>query len=374
MGHSPTLATWMGGLALLTAISACTPRPSDRAGASGTQTVYPTAGWTYAEPSQLGVDPGKLDGALAYLRSHCKDDGLEEVMVIRHGRVAWAGDSIDKVHDIWSCTKSFTGAAAGLLIEEGKIELDGLAADDEPVLQERYSAVTYRHFLTMTSGYDAVGSTRWDEVSEDWSATPYVPGPPLFAPGSAYTYWDEAMIMAGRTLTRAAGVSLNDYLDERLFSRIGIAKREWWGEGYVGDSVKINFGGTGLRMSASEQARFGLLYLNDGRWNGEQLVPAEWVRASTNNQVPESLALGDTDRKSTDGRGTYGYNWWVIPEGEGHPAAAYTSGLNHNVCLIVPEWDLVIVRMGVDGNPEAGKQVVYTELLRRLAGGMATPR
>ena len=334
-------------------------------------TTYPVTEWERARPESLGIDATQLDSALAFLATHSGKDGLEEVLVIRHGRVAWAGDSIHKVHDIWSCTKSFTATAAGLLIAEGLIELDQPAATHEPLLREYYPEVTYRHFLTMTSGYDAVGDSRWGEASQDWSATPYTPAPPHFAPGTAYAYWDEAMILAGRALTQAAGTSLNDYLDERLFSKIGITRREWWGEGYVGDSIKINFGGTGLKMSAQEQARFGLLYLNNGRWRDQQLVPEDWVRAATTNQVPPTLALGDTDRASTDGRGTYGYNWWVIPAGDDHPAAAYTSGLNHNVCLIVPDWDMVVVRMGVDGNPAAGKQYVYTELLRRLAKALS---
>jgi CubicO group peptidase (beta-lactamase class C family) len=290
-------------------------------------------------------------------------------MIIRHGKVARAGDSIAKVHDIWSCTKSFTSAAAGMMIEEGLIGINQPVADHEPRLRELYPEATYRHFLTMTSGYDAEGDSRWGEPSQDWSLTPYHPTTPLFPPGSAYTYWDEAMIMLGRAMTQAAGVSLNDYLDERLFQKVGIAKREWWGEGHVSDSVKINFGGTGLKMSAQEQARFGLLYLNHGNWDGEQLIDSNWVAASITNQVSPTLALGDTDRADTDGRGIYGYNWWVIPPTDDHPAAAYTSGLNHNVCMIVPEWDMVVVRMGVDGNPEAGKHVVYDEFLQLLGRG-----
>ena len=355
---------------LLVFLCTCGPAPVATT-AVGVATVYPGQDWIRTTPETVGIDPVVLDSALAYLRTHCKEDGLEEVLVIRHGQLIWAGDSIDKVHDIWSCTKSFTATAAGLMVEERLIELDQPAMAHEPLLRELYPEVTYRHFLTMTSGYDAVGDSRWGEPSQDWSWTPYVPAPPLFAPGTAYTYWDEAMIMAGRALTQAAGVSLNDYLDARVFQKIGIAKREWWGEGKVGgDSVRVNFGGTGLKMSAQEQARFGLLYLNGGRWKGEQLVPAEWVAAATSNQVPADLALGDTDRRDTDGRGTYGYNWWIIPATDEHPAAAYTSGLNHNVCMIVPDWDMVVVRMGVDGNPGAGKQVVYSELLRLLGGGV----
>ncbi len=335
-------------------------------------TVLPQNSWETVEPAAAGVNSAVLDSTLIYLSTHCKHNGLDETMIIRHGRVIWAGDCIDKVHDIWSCTKSFVSAAAGIMEAEGILSLDQTVAEHEPSLTELYPKVTYRHFLTMTSGFNAEGDSRWpDQTYADWSLTPYVPTTPLFAPGTAFTYWDEAMMLLGKAMTRASGSSLNDYLDERIFQKIGIRKQEWWGEGKTPEGLPIHFGGTGLRMSASEHARFGLLVLNEGRWREEQLIPADYLWAATSNQVPAHIALPKTGREDTDGRGIYGYNWWVINEGKDAPvAAAFTSGLNHNVCLIVPEWDMVIVRMGVDGNPAMSKHKVYSEVLRRLAAGI----
>jgi len=335
-------------------------------------TVFPLNHWPVTTPAAVGIDSAILTNTLRYLSTHCKTDGLEETMIIRHGRVIWSGDSTTRVHDIWSCTKSFTSTAAGLLIADGKIELDQPVADHEPRLRTLYPKATYRHFLTMTSGYDAEGKSRWGEPSEDWSLTPFTPTPPLFEPGTAYTYWDEAAIMLGRALTLAAGTSLESYLAETLMSPIGIKDWSWWYEKALPDGTAINFGGTGLKMCAEDQARFGLLFLNDGVWNGKRILPADWVAEATVNQVARSLDLGNTDRKATDGRGIYGYNWWVINAADGvSPVNAYyTSGLNHNVCLVVPAWDMVIVRMGVDGNPAAGKHKVYSELLSRLEPGV----
>ena len=329
--------------------------------------LFPGKHWTRARAQNVGVDSVILAEALRYLGTHCKADGLNETMVIRHGYLIWAGDSINKVHDIWSCTKSFTSTAVGLLAAEGTLSLDQAVADHEPLLKEHYPAATYRHFLTMTSGYDAAGRSRWGEDSEDWSATPFRPAPPLFAPGTAFAYWDEAMIMLGRAVTRAAGTSLENYLAEKLMYPIGIKDWTWWSEEAMADGTPVNFGGTGIKMCAADQARLGHLFLNDGVWKGKRILPEGWVREATVNQVPSSLALADTDRKNTDGRGVYGYNWWVI---NAPVHAYYTSGLNHNVCLVVPEWDMVIVRMGVDGNPEAGKHVVYTQLLELLQSGV----
>lgn len=334
--------------------------------------IFPGTEWTHATPAELGVDADTLNAALDYLKQYCLDDGLEEVLVIRNGYVVWAGDSVSKVHNIWSCTKSFTSAITGLLIEEGKIALDRKVAEDLPDLGEQYPEATYEHFLTMTSGFNAKGGSRWDHwESEDWSATPYTPGKPQFAPGTAYTYWDEAMLILGKALTKVAGTTLENYFTERVGTPIGLTTIHWMSEGKV-DSLPINYGGSNLEMNALDHARFGHLFLNDGRWAGKQILPEGWADRAMVNQVSADLAMGDTDRNSTDGRGIYGYNWWVINKGEDAPvAAAFTSGLNHNVCLVVPEWNLVLVRMGVDGNPEAlSKHELYGELLRRLAPGI----
>ena len=137
----------------------------------------------------------------------------------------------------------------------------------------------------------------------------------------------------------------------------------------------IRFGGTGIKMNALQLARFGLLFLNEGRWDDAQLVPAEWVRQATSPQVPSEIPVADTDRARTRGSGVYGFNWWVngiTPEGKrflphAPPRTYYASGLNNNMLFVVPEWDLVFVRMGVDGNPPEGKPAVYDEFFRELA-------
>lgn len=205
---------------LLTAVSCGAPAP-DTAATVETKvtyqppaTVFPAKTWSSTRPEEVGIDTTTLSSALNFLSSHSKSDGLEEVMIIRHGRLAWAGDSITKVHDIWSCTKSFVSTAVGLLASEGKLQLDQPVANHEPSLQQAYPTATYRHFITMTSGYNAVGQSRWGEPSEDWSKTPFQPDAPLFAPGTAFTYWDEAMIKLGQALTIAAGTSMENYLAE----------------------------------------------------------------------------------------------------------------------------------------------------------------
>ena len=338
--------------------------------------IFPGEDWLTATPERQGFDPTKLKAAVQYLADHCLEDKAEELMIIRNGYLIYQGDSTDKVHNIWSCSKSFTSTALGLMIEDGLCQLDDKAATYEPLLAEDYPDVTLRHFATMTSGYNAEGNSRWGEKSEDWSWTPYQPVGPLFAPGTAYAYWDEAMMMNGRTLTRILRRDLHDYLTERLTKPIEMGTWSWGSEGEL-DGIPIRNGCTGVQLSARQLARVGHLFLNKGRWNNEQLISEEWVEQATQSQVPADLPVADTDRQSTDGSGSYGYNWWVngltkvgrfMPDAP--PGTAYMSGLNHNVCFVIPEWNLVYVRMGVDGNPVEGKHVLHNEFIKRLKMAM----
>lgn len=173
----------------------------------------------------------------------------------------------------------------------------------------------------------------------------------------------------GRLLTRVAKQNLRDYLDTRVFQPIGIDGVEWEYEGEI-DGIPICNGCTNVKLSANQLVKFGQLFLEEGRKNGKQIIPIEWIEQATRNQVPIELPVGNTDRKSVRGPGAYGFNWWVNG-GENHmpdapPKTYYASGLNHNVLFVIPEWNMVIVRMGTDGNPAFGKHNVWNHFLKRI--------
>lgn len=336
--------------------------------------VFPEAEWAHGTPESQGIDAAKLELALEFLASHCKDDGLSELMLIRNGVCIYEGENTKKVHNIWSCSKSFTSTALGLLIADGMCDLGTKACSIDESLKPLYPNATLRHFATMSSGFSAQGRSRWNDENSDWSKTPYLPDTPHFEPGTAFAYWDEAQMMLGRLLTRVAKRTLRDYLQERVFDPINMGKVKWGIEGEI-DGIPICNGCTNVEINAQQFARFGHLYLNRGNWNGQQLIPAEWVDAATSVQVPVTIPVGDTDRKNVKGSGSYGFNWWVngglTPLPDAPPKTYYASGLNHNVCVVVPEWNLVIVRMGVDGNPEFGKHNVYNGFLKKLRAALA---
>ena len=339
--------------------------------------TFPSMNWKGATPAEVGIDAKVLRTALDTLLAHCGENQDEQLLIIRDGWAVFTGDSIYKAHNIYSCSKSFTSTALGLMIADGTATLDTRAAEVLPELAAHYPTATLRHFATMTSGYSATGNSRWGEPSADWSWTPYAVDTPLFEPGSRYAYWDEAMMMNGKVLTTLHGGDLKTLLTDRITDPIGLGDWEWWAEDTLANGVPLRNGCTGVRMNADQLARVGHLFLNKGDWDGQQLLPAEWVRAATSVQVPVSTPVADTDRANTKGNGTYGYNWWVNDPTNGapwsmpdSPPLAYMSGFNHNLCFVIPEWRMVVVRMGEDGNPPEGKWWVWNKFFGILKEGI----
>lgn len=330
------------------------PRPSAAASA------FPGATWEERPPASQGLDEARLRAAVEYLEANSGRDGVRELVIVRHGYLIWRGDNIDHVHGVWSLTKSFTSTVLGLLIDEGRVTLDTRACEYVAELATTYPDVTLRHLTTMTSGYRAVGDEPRGNYLHGPSPTPFEPGPePLFAPGSHYAYWDSAMNMFGLVLTRILGEPMRDYLQRKLGDPIGLSADAWrWGATEVA-GLAVN-GGSGnanrhVQISARELARFGLLFLNGGNWDGRQVISAQWVNAATSVQVRVDLPLGQPE-SGIDGRGVYGFNWWCNGIGAdgtrtwpGAPPGTFSaSGFNNNDLFVIPEWDTVVVRLGLD--------------------------
>lgn len=324
--------------------------------------VFPGEAWQTATPASQGVDAAKLEEAIAYLKENSGRDGVGELVIVRHGRVIWQGEATTKVHGIWSSTKSFTSTCLGLLIDDGKCTLDTPAKNFVPAMAAAYPNVTLRHFATMTSGYRALGDEPQGTYRHGPSRTPFAPDPkPLFAPGTHYSYWDSAMNQFGHVLTRIAGEPLDEFFKRRIADPTGMDPKEWrWGHFVGAEGLRIN-GGSGnhsrhVFISARQIARLGLLFLHRGNWNGRQLISSAWVDQAAAVQVPAHLTPG-SPLSRTNGSGIYGFNWWVNGrDGDGKlawpeaPLRAFAAmGHNNNVLFVIPEWDMVIARLGLDG-------------------------
>ena len=373
------------GWILLAALAACRLEAD---GADG-KAVFPGTAWESVPPESQGVDGEKLAAAIRFLEAHVPRDGVQPLAVVRHRRLIYAGPKVDEFHGIWSCTKSFTSTVLGLLIDDGRCSLDTPAKDHVPEMARLYPAVTLRHFTTMTSGYRAAGDEPQGSYTHGPSRTPFVPGPPLFSPpGSKFAYWDSAMNQFAHVLTRIAGEPIEELFRRRIAEPIGMRPDKWnWGEFETG-GIPVNGGsGNGNRhifISAREMARFGLLFLNRGNWNGRRLISAGWVDQATRPQAPKDLPLGH-EGSPFRGSGLCGFNWWTngvkadrSRKWPGVPVETFSaSGHNNNDMFVIPPWDVVVARLGLDQGGPGGFEVsdeTYAAFLRQLGAALLPGR
>ncbi|UCD51373.1 MAG: serine hydrolase [Phycisphaerales bacterium] len=358
------------GAVLLLAVTCALAEPSN-------SMAFPGAAWDEATPESQGIDSAKLQTAVDYLREHVGSNGAKRLLIIRNGRLIWKGPEFDRPQRVWSVTKAFTSTAHGLLIEDGKCTLETLAKDYNPDLAEYYPLVTLRYLATMTSGYDGVGgSYDFDEQRRGDENALAAPLPPFFPPGTKYQYWDEATQQYGYVLTQIAGEPLYDLLKRRILDPIGISSTQWQNDA----TGKVPNWTGGLVISAADLARFGHLFLNRGNWKGRQLIEAAWVREATRVQVPPSIpnALPSSTRK---GSGCYGYHWWpngVTPQGQRRwpdaPVSTYArSGYNNNDLFVVPAWNMVIVRLGLDEQQDPFTLAEQNTFLKLIGTALAQP-
>lgn len=365
----------LAGLVLL--VSDMALLDSNLNGQSGYDRSINSCGWSEAFPESQGVDSQKLQEAVDYLENNSGSDGVNELVIVRDGYTIWKGSDIDKMHNVWSMTKSFTSTLLGLLIDDGKVTIDTRASEYVHELSETYSDVTLRHFATMTSGYVAVGDN--PERSHGQSDTPFTPSAnPLFVPpGSKFAYWDSAVNQFANVLTQVAGEPIEELFRRRIAEPIGMNREKWDWKGFEQETMIINGGagnkGKGIHISAREMSRFGQLFLNKGKWCDKQLISETWVDSATTVKVPATLPLGHPQTSIDSGPGVYGYNWWVNGQENGKqkwpdaPLGTYSaSGYNNNDMFIIPEWNMVIVRLGLDQSDFQITDEIYNTFLQKM--------
>lgn len=338
--------------------------------------VFPEKHWSRSPPADQHVDAEKLNAAVQFLKQHSGSNGVRRMVIVRHGRMIFRGPEANVRQGIWSITKAFTSTANGLLIHDGQCTLDTLAHEYDPTLKELYPHVTLRHFATMTSGFDGEGGAYDFDAQGRGDQNAYAdPLPPFFAPGTKFMYWDEATQHYGFVLTKIAKEPLPDYLKRRLLDPIGIRNFAWQLDA---TNKHLNWTG-GIEISAEDLARFGLLFLNHGNWNGKQIIPSAWVQEATRVQVPTGIpdALPNSNRR---GAGAYGYHWWpngVMRSGQRRwptaPRDTYSrSGYNNNDLFVIPSWNMVIVRLGLDQQEDEITTGEYNRFLELIADAILT--
>ena len=293
--------------------------------------------------------PAAMEEAFAAYLQAIADKGqdLHSIMIVQHGKVleeTWLGDNAaDKAHILNSVSKTFTASAVGLAINEGLLSLDdkliSFFPDKLPAeISDNLAKVTVRHLLTMNCGHHTEPSVRRVEGA-DW-VEGFLAHPVEHEPGTYFWYNSMGTYMLAAIVTKVTGEKVVDYLTPRLFEPLNIEKPRW-DESPQG----INCGGWGLYLKTEDLAKVGQLFLQGGKWNGKQILPAEWVSEAMKYQVPCQPAsvrpemlerLGMTPENSDWLQG-YGYQMWRCRHN-----GVRADGANGQYIIILPDKDAVI--------------------------------
>ncbi|HEY9248540.1 MAG TPA: serine hydrolase [Rariglobus sp.] len=330
--------------------------------------AFPASAWTPPPAGAPVIPAAKVTEAVSVIERVVGADGVSGTIVVQNGYILWSGDHVNEVRPVWSCTKSFLSTCLGLLWDDGKLSPDDLASKHLPDLAKDYPTVTLRHLATFTSGVHINDGT-------------LDAGPPDYSPGAAMHYSAQADLLA-LALTRIAGEPLRDLFKRRIADPVGMDPAGWvWKDFGEHDSLIVNGGAgrpeRGLHMTAQNLARFGWLYANDGVWNGRRLISQRYITEATVPQVDARIPLHDPKGWYHVLPGRYGLNWWTNGIGADDkrlwpsaPASAFAAqGNKNNICIIVPEWKLVLVRTGQDKIIDVG---LYDEALRILGENLPT--
>jgi CubicO group peptidase (beta-lactamase class C family) len=274
------------------------------------------------------MDTGKIV-ALTKLILADKYPNIHSMLILRHGKLIYenyfAGEdeivskghagyvdhTIDDLHDCRSISKSFTSACIGIAVKQGFIK-----SIDEPIFAyfPEYAKyfdpakrkITIRHLLTMTSGLEWDEKTFLDpknsELQMDKSANPIafiLNRKVVSAPGTVWNYSSGSAQLLGEILWKATGEKVDKYAEKNLFAPLGIKKYTW-------APIVKNMPGAawGLRLRSRDLAKFGLLYMNYGKWGNTQVLDTDWVKQSLSAQVSRPSENPNVPRG-------YGFQFWT---------------------------------------------------------------
>ena len=309
--------------------------------------VYEQA-FVRATPESQGIS-SDLFAALLRELDASKDTEMHHFMALRHGKVICECNFAPYPKGMWHIThsmcKSITGMAIGMLIEEGKLKLDeniyDIFSDQINALSKIFRPViTVENLLTMTSG---VTFNESGIVSgNDWLGS-FLNASVNGKPGTEFQYNSLNTYVLSAIVTKRTGETLTEYLTPRLFGPLGITKYYW-----ETCPKGITKGGWGLFLCAEDMAKLGQLYLQKGKWNGQQLVSEYWIEISTARHL-----------KTQNDTYGYGYQLWM----EQRPGSFEYNGMLGQNVIIYPDMDMVLVTNA--GNKEMFQDCIMLNIIRK---------
>lgn len=306
--------------------------------------TWPTNGWQTASLESMGLDSSRLATVIESVKNN--KIPIHSWMIIRNGYVLldayfypYDGTTL---HDIASATKSITTTLIGIAVDKGDLNMDDTMvsffpertiANGNPWKQQ----ITVRDLVTMTSGLhcDDKGGEEWTQeemrASDDWIQF-VLDLEAIHEPGTVWAYCSPGSYMLSAILTQATGMSEAAFAEEHLFGPLGIEEYYW-----PADENGVNYGWGDLALYPRDMAKIGLLWLNNGVWDGQQIISQKWV--------DEAI----TKQSGTDRGQDYGYGLWLNDD---EPFSYMASGRAGQEITVVPELGVVLVKTGGGYDPE----------------------
>jgi len=356
----------LGALGMITVpnvLTGCTSAESTKGTISEMYTQDGVKGLSFATPESQGVPSDAILEMLETLDS--KQVCLHSFILIRHGAVVaegyWPPFHKDKFQRMYSVSKSFTSVAIGLMVTEGKLKLDDRIADffPEDIPANAHPFVlqaTVRDLLTMST-FNPRSVPMQSGHTSVWSFLNS--GETLRPPGSIFAYDTQGTNTLAAIIEKKEGMPFLDYMRTKILDPIGISKDVYCIQNTDGRS----WSGSGVLCTTRDLARFALLCLNQGAFEGRQLVSKEYMQAATSRQIDNTLGTNQAEMKYG-----YGYQFWCLRDGG---FAGY--GMGGQYCLCMPKYDAILMTTGdaqLDSEGLGELLGAYMVLLQRMGDKM----
>ncbi len=262
-------------------------------------------------------------------------------MFLRHGKVIaegwWNPYSPDLRHTMYSLSKSFTSTAIGFAVKEKRLTVNDKVISFFPkdlprTISPFLAEMKIKDLLSMSAGQTPDPTFAVVANDSNWVKA-FLALPVVNKPGTKFLYNSLATYMLSAIVQKVTGEKMIAYLTPRLFNPLGIQGVDW-----EVDPRNINTGGWGLRIKTEDMARFGQLYLQKGKWNGKQLLPAGWIEEATTIKIEQAPELAQLAKATNDWQQGYGYQFWRCRNN-----AFRGDGAFGQFIIVMPEQDAVVV-------------------------------
>lgn len=316
-------------------------------------------------PEDVGIPSRVILDFLEELESY-EHTELHGLMIMRHGKVCaegwWFPYTPGRAHICWSLGKTYTATAIGLAITDKLLTLDTRLIDIFPDLVpempcENLSKICIRHLLSMSGGMKTMSSE-----GPGWLPR-FIQTEVEFEPGTVFMYNSMGTNTLGAVIKRVTGEDMEDYLRKKLGEKLGMNLDEMYWTRIPDDAP---WAAGGLYSCTENNLRLMQLYLQGGKWNGEQILDPEYVRQATTMQIDNTIGYTPEWTRQTSPEATVGYGFqiWMCS----YPGAYRADGASGQYSIVFPDLDMVVAinETCPDQHTAEVLQIVYDKLARQI--------